>query len=100
MANPPPVPHRSDSPVNAIIPYKNPLALTAYYLGVFSLIPVLGILLGIAAVWLGIAGLKRRKAQPHLGGAAHAWIGIVLGGFSVFGQLALILVLTYAGPRP
>ncbi len=100
MLNPPPVPHRPDSPVNAIIPYKNPRALTAYYLGVFSLIPVFGILLGFAAVWLGIVGLKRRKAQPQIGGAAHAWIGIILGGCSAFGQLALILVLTYVGTRP
>ena len=28
--------------INAVIPLKNPMALTAYYLGVFSLIPIIG----------------------------------------------------------
>ena len=45
-----------------IIPYKNPAALIAYYCGIFSLLPIVGIVVGIPAVVLGIVGLRRRKA--------------------------------------
>ena len=37
-------------PVSAVIPYRNMPALISYYLAVFSLIPCLGIPLGLAAV--------------------------------------------------
>ena len=63
-----------------MIPYKNPQALTAYYLAVASLIPCIGILTGIPALVLGIKGLKRAKREPWIRGKAHAWIGIIVGG--------------------
>jgi hypothetical protein len=54
---------RLDSPVQNVIPYRNQWALTGYYLGVFSLIPVAGILLGsynyviiIMTIWGGLFG--------------------------------------------
>lgn len=73
---------RADSEGDAtggVIPYKNPPALTAYYLGLFSLVPVLGFFLGIAALVLGIMGLMKRKENPAVKGSAHAWIGIGCG---------------------
>lgn len=77
-------PDEPDRPVGdstgGIIPYKNPKALIAYYCGVFSLVPCLGIAPGIAGVVLGILGLQHRKRHPETSGAVHAWIGIVLGG--------------------
>jgi hypothetical protein len=63
-----------------LIPYKNPKALLAYYLGIFSFIPLFGIVLGFAALVLGILGLKDRRANPIIKGSVHAWIGIVVGG--------------------
>lgn len=41
-----------------VIPYKNPQALTAYYLAVASLIPCIGIIMrgGLALVWLVALG--------------------------------------------
>jgi hypothetical protein len=66
-----------------VIPYKNPAALIAYYLGIFGLIPVLGLPMAIAAIVLGVAGLKSRaKGRAH-GGRVHAWVGIVLGSVSL-----------------
>lgn len=62
-----------------VIPYKNPKALTAYYLGIFSFIPLLGFPLGIASIWLGCLGLGAFKRNPIVKGKIHAWIGIVLG---------------------
>jgi hypothetical protein len=76
-----------------IIPYKNPPALVAYYLGLFSpVIPLLGLLMGIAALILGIVGLRKRKANPMIKGSVHAWIGIVLGGIAI-GEYVLIAVM-------
>ena len=63
-----------------VIPYKNPQALIAYYLAVFSVIPCMGFWTGIAALVLGILGLKHRRLHPESKGSVHAWIGIILGG--------------------
>lgn len=68
--------------VSTIIPYKNVRALIAYYLGVFSLIPCAGLVLGPAAVVLGILGLRYVKANPTAKGTGHAIAGIVLGGLT------------------
>jgi hypothetical protein len=74
-----------------VIPYKNPAALIAYYLGLFSLFPLLGLLLAIPAFVLGIIGLRNRKRNPAIKGSIHAWIGIIMGGiFTVIWGLMLI----------
>ena len=63
-----------------VIPYKNPHALIAYYLGLFSLFPCVGFVLGIAALILGVIGLQKRAKNPVIKGSVHAWIGIIMGG--------------------
>lgn len=82
---PPPLPGARPAPqeselLRKVIPYKNPYALTAYYLAVFSLIPVLGIPLGLIAFVLGIVGIIYRSNHPEAHGFAHALTGIILGG--------------------
>lgn len=72
--------------VSTVIPYKNPMALTAYYLGIFSLIPFLGGVFALPAVVLGVLGLRRRAANPAAKGAVHAWIGMALGTLSLVGH--------------
>lgn len=79
--------------VGALIPTSNPCALFAYYSGVFSLIPCLGLILGPIAVVLGVLGLKAIDKAPGLPGKAHAWVGIVLGGLVLLGHLVLIAVI-------
>jgi GYF domain 2 len=104
-AMPPPVmvPSASASSgggINVIIPYKNLFALIGYYLAVFSLIPFIGMVLGLAAFGLGILGLRFRRKHPTAGGSVHAWIGIILGGLCGFGYLALtILTITAISKR-
>lgn len=92
---PPPVPPKNEGDATGgIIPYKNPKALTAYYLGIFGLFPVLGFFLAIPAVWLGILGLRARKDNPVIKGSVHAWIGIVLGVLSIgYNGLFLLVIL-------
>jgi hypothetical protein len=62
-----------------VIPYKNPAALASYYIGLASVIPVLGIFTGIAAVILGLKGLSRYHAEPWRRGRLHAYAGIGVG---------------------
>ena len=103
---PPPMPGGAPPPgspsdaVSTIIPYRNAAALTAYYLAVFSVIPCLGALLGIAALVLGLRGLKFVKQYPAAKGTVHAWIGVVIGGIFGVGYTVLIVwVLVEAASR-
>jgi len=79
--------------VATVVPYRNPSALIAYYLGVFSLAPCLGLLLAPFAFVLGILGLRYRKQNPQAHGVAHAWIGIIIGGLSMLGHGVVIALL-------
>jgi len=101
-SSPPPMPPSARAPqpadgLNVIIPYKNARALAAYYLGVFSVIPPLGALLGLPALAMGVSGLRFRRRNPEAGGCVHAWIGIILGGLFGFVYLALIGLVVIAG---
>lgn len=75
-----PVPTGGDA-TGGLIPYKNSKALLSYYIGLFSALPVLGLPMGIAAVILGVKGLRAAKENPIIKGKAHAWVGIVCGAF-------------------
>ncbi len=59
-------PAARDDWVSRQIPYKNQKALTAYYIGVFGMIPCLGAPLAVAAIPLGILGLQAAKKNPDL----------------------------------
>jgi hypothetical protein len=89
-------PTGGDETVATIVPYRNPPALFAYYFGVFSILPPLG----IPAFILGIIGLRRRAADPQLKGAAHAWIGIILGGFFTLLWIVAIILILLAASTP
>ncbi|MFP6703607.1 MAG: hypothetical protein VB861_17805 [Planctomycetaceae bacterium] len=60
---PTPQPEEGDA-TGGIIPYKNGPALAAYYLGIFSLLPCIGLVLAIPAFILGIIGLKKEEREP------------------------------------
>jgi hypothetical protein len=78
-----------------VIPYKNPAALAAYYLGIFSFLPLIGLFLALPAFVFGVMGLRARNRNPAIKGSVHAWLGILLGGlFSlVWGLAALSIVV-------
>lgn len=87
-------PNMGDS-TGGVIPYKNPHALISYYLGLVALLPVLGVPFGIAAMILGIMGLRNRKKNPVIKGSVHAWIGICGGIFSLIcGGLIGTVIIT------
>jgi hypothetical protein len=96
-------PASPDDFVGVMIPTGNKPALIAYYLGLFSLLPCLGIPMGITAVVLGIKGLRLERRFPAVRGGIHAWVGIVLGGVFALGWTAatilVIVGMTRAGGR-
>ena len=92
---PPPSAEEGDA-TGGVIPYKNPPALIAYYCGIFSLLACIPIFLPlpIAAVILGIKGLKNAKQHPQVRGQVHAWIGIICGSiFTLVGLAAAIMAI-------
>ncbi len=65
--------------IATLIPYRNGPALAGYYVAIGSLIPLIGLIAGPVAMWLGAFGLRKRKADPNVHGLAHAWIAIIGG---------------------
>jgi hypothetical protein len=89
-----------DDPVQTIIPYKNALALMAYYTGVFSLIPVLGVILGPGAIVLGFLGYRYGRIHPTAKGTGHAVAGIVFGVLTTLCNIGgVIFFLASVFPR-
>lgn len=58
---------------------RNPDALACYLLGILSPLPLLGLLFGVAAVVLGVKGLRHARDYPGAGGRVHCRIGVALG---------------------
>ena len=90
-----PVVHEQGDATGGVIPYKNGPALAAYYLGIFSMIPCVGLLLAVPALILGVIGLKKRRDNPLGKGSVHAWLGLIMGGIFtiIWGGLTMLLLI-------
>jgi hypothetical protein len=80
-------PPDSPNPINS--PRGNPMALASVIMGALGCLPFIS---GIAAIWLGVKGL-RKTADPRIGGRGLAVGGIVLG----LASLIISGVVTTAG---
>jgi hypothetical protein len=91
-------PNMKGDGTGGLIPYKNPKALIAYYLGILSGLPLIGLPLGIAAFVLGIMGLRDRAKNPIIKGSVHAGIGIGCGGFFalLWGSAVILFIVVAA----
>lgn len=98
IGNRPPSSTNEGDATGGIIPYKNPKALIAYYLGILSGLPLIGFPLGIAAFVLGILGLRDRQRNPVIKGSVHAGIGIGCGLLFtlVWGAAILLMIVGFA----
>lgn len=76
-----------------LIPTDNPVALIGYYLGVASLIPVLGIATALPAIICGIIGIVKARSEPQAGGMGHAITAVVLGVGGPLFWFALLVIL-------
>ena len=82
--------------IATLIPYKNKCALIGYYLGIVSLLPVIGLPLAIAALILGILGLKHKKKHPEAHGTAHAIVAIIGGILGLIINFVLLAIVIQA----
>ena len=78
-------------PMDKIIPTKNAPALLSYYLGLFSIFPLLGLPMGLVAFIQGIKGWRMANETPHVSGKAHAGIGIGCGTVGFLFNFAIIV---------
>jgi hypothetical protein len=83
---------RGDTPIQKLIPSRNPCSLLGYYLGVFSLIPLVGILLALPALILGVIGLVIARKAPDRRGKVHAIVAIILGILGSYNYVWLYLI--------
>ncbi len=84
-------------PTGGLIPYKNGMALAAYYCGVFSFIPCLWGLLSLLAIIFGFVGLSHANKHPEAKGKGHAIAGIVCGFITLFLAVASVGYVIVAG---
>ncbi len=117
---------RDEQPYSTLIPYRNVMALIGYYLGMGSLIAILGgialifynpvnapfvgmivlvVIYGLGglsalmAIIFGIIGMVYANKNPKARGLGHAITGIVLGILEVLGLLAILVLGVMARQR-
>jgi hypothetical protein len=76
-------PQAGESAIQSWIDSSNALARTAYRCALLALVPFLGLVLGPAALIMGLIGRLREKANPSEGGAGLAMAAMVLGGITL-----------------
>jgi hypothetical protein len=79
-----------------LIPYKNGLALAAYYCGVFSFIPCVWGTLSVLAIVFGFLGLAQARKHPEAKGQGHAIAGIVCGSVTLLLAVACVVWIIVA----
>ena len=85
-----------DNIVTVMIPYRNSCALIGYYVGIFSLVPAVGVILAPIAIVFGIIGLRNGIKHPENRGKIHAIVAIVLGLLGCYNYVAIVLLVMKA----
>jgi hypothetical protein len=83
----------ANEPLAGLIPYKNWPALAGYYLGLFSLFPLLGLPLGITAIVFGVMGIRRANENPMVRGKGHAITALICEGLFSLMNIAFVVVI-------
>ena len=85
----------AESDLRFIIPIgRSGWAIAAGYLGLFSLMPLVGIL----AFVIGVVAIRDIRRHPELHGLGRAWFGIVMGAlFTIVYLLVFILASLGSG---
>jgi hypothetical protein len=69
-------------------PWKNPPAVYAYAVALAGMTPVLGLVLGPAAIVLGLVARARFRRNPEIKGLSFLRAGIILGTLDFVVNLA------------
>ena len=78
----------------SIVPVRNRHALGAYYCGLFSGFPFLGLPLGLIGIVQGIKGLRLNARYPEVKGKTHAWVGIIAGILGILVNVSGSVIIT------
>ena len=82
-----------DAVTRSLLPVGRPAsAIAAGYLGLFAILPFLGLLPGVLAVIFGIIALKKINRDPSLCGKARAWFGIIVGSLAPIIWIGLLVI--------
>jgi hypothetical protein len=87
--------YSDDGGLATLIPHRNPKALAGYYVGFFSLIPILGLILAPVAIVLCILGIRHGSRNPKVKGTIHAVVGLILAILSLLVVHPLLVGLVY-----
>ena len=68
-------------------------SLLSYYCGVFAILPIIGILLGILAVFFGGVGLWKIQKAKHRAGIWICRIGFGVGLLAFIGQSFILYTI-------
>jgi hypothetical protein len=79
--------------VEHTIPAGNPAALWSYYLGLFAVIPCLGIALSLLALDQGKKGLDFANQHPEKLGKMHSIVGIFFGVFWLATYVVILVLM-------
>ena len=82
-----------DEAMATIIPWRNKCALIGYYVGIFGLIPVLGVPLGLAAIVLGLLGIAHWKKNHRSHGLAHSIVALICGLLSLLITIGIFMLI-------
>jgi len=93
MGMPPGMPQRQPDLLESMIPTSNPDSLISYYLGLFSIMPLLGLPMSIVALVKGRKALLFTKEHGVKAGATHARVGIGCGSIGLLLNLAIVALL-------
>jgi hypothetical protein len=83
-----------------MIPANNGHALLSYYLGLFSIVPCVGLPMAILALRSAKLALQAAKSHPHAVGKSHAYVGAGCGLVGLIFNLiivAFIIALLVSG---
>ena len=89
----------SNDAMATIVPWRNKCALIGYYLGIFGLIPILGVPLAMGGIILGGLGIRHWKNNHRSHGLVHSIVAIVCGCIGLGISLLLILTISAAAAR-
>jgi hypothetical protein len=85
----PPMPSASE---RMLLPVGRPAsAIAAGYLALFSIVPLLGLLPGVAAIICGVVALRSIRENPELAGKGRAWFGIIMGGLTTAATILFVV---------
>lgn len=80
-----------DAALRLIVPVgRSVWAIASGYLGLLSFLPLIGLVIGMLAVFCGILAIVDINKHPEKHGLVRAWFGIVMGGLMAILNMVMI----------